>query len=148
MTELQLKGMLVSFRNNDDHFGDWPEYRLRTLPTGPYLSQLVRLNLTCNGFDVVPPAVAAATALQHLDLGEQVLLNTSSAKAKDMPFAWEAGPVQGLHVLNSLTRLQSVTFRNDLDAQSEAAMCCYQAANPTIRVVHEPEDLSWLQLSP
>ena len=50
-----------------------PERLLRTLPHGPYLSRLVLLDLSGNAFSDVPPAVAAVTALQSLDMGYRVL---------------------------------------------------------------------------
>ena len=135
LTELQLEAVLVNFRNTVDPFLNWPEYRLRTLSAvsaGPYLSHLVSLSLTRNAFKAVPPAVAAATALQHLILGEQISFKKSKYRV------WKAGPVRGLHVLNSLTCLKSVIFRHDIDAQAEAAIHRYQSANPSVRVSYEP----------
>jgi len=149
LTQLQLECMLVNFFNlnvnQDDRHGDWPECRLRTLPAGPYLSQLVRLSLTWNAFDAVPPAVAAVTALQHLDLGEQLLQNFSRDPDREDELLicnWQAGPVLGLNVLNSLTRLKSITFRNNVYAGAEAAICEYRAANANVDIIQKGFDTS------
>ena len=87
------------------------------------MSKLVRLSLRENAFSGVPPCLAAATALMLLDLAEQKLSVFDEDKAEP--------PVQGLNVLNSLTRLRFV----HLHGFSGAGVCQFRAANPNVNVI-------------
>jgi len=78
------------------------ECRLRSLPAGPYLSELVSLSLGRNAFSSVPPCLASAAALESLDLSQQNL--------QDRSCELHSAPVQGLHVLDKLTRLRRVSL--------------------------------------
>ena len=67
--------------------------RLQALPTGPYLSSLRRLSLSHNEFVRVPAVLAAATALEAIDLtGCAQLRNTDrSVAVLSKVGPWRAG---------------------------------------------------------
>ena len=124
LTELVLKGILVNFQNKRLY---WPDIHAREkflcdLPAaGPYLSRLVRLSLSQNSFTAVPPSLAAATALVELDLGWQNLLRCQTS----------VDGLQGLQVLNDLTRLRCVNMDSK---DTGAALQRLRAARPDVRV--------------
>jgi len=126
LTELVLKRILISFTDEPDRFVHRPDCCLRSLPAaGPYLSRLIRLSLVKNAFDAVPLCLAAATALEQLDLAKQ--------EPWDKYVANHMTPVQGLHVLDNLTRLRQVNligFR-----KGAAGLRRFRAAHPSVAVI-------------
>ena len=124
LTELVLERFMVSY-NYDFKSALKPSgCLLRSLPVaGPYLSGLRRLWLPKNAFNVVPPCLATATALEMLDLADQQLSADSDQQ--------QAPRVLGLHVLGSLTRLWWV----DLSGFSQFGTRRFQAAHPSINIM-------------
>jgi len=126
LTELVLKRVLVRFDNEPRGCLSKPECRLRSMPAdGPYLSQLVRLSLCKNAFSAVPSCLAAATALELLDLAKQ--------KLRDSYYEAHGAPVRDLHVLDGLARLRCVNlegFRNN-----GAGLRRFRKAHLNVRVV-------------
>ena len=122
LTALVLEGVSLP-PSNDDDWDDWPCF-LRGLPAaGPYLSKLVHLSLRKNGFSTVPPCLAAATALELLDLGKQ----KSSEYDEDC-----TEPMLGLQVLEGLTRLRSVNLEG---SDSGVDIQCFRRARPRVNVM-------------
>ena len=133
LTELVLKKILLGFSNDGRSVWNMPDCRMRSLPAaGPYLGQLVRLSLLGNAFATVPPALANATALQQLDMGEQLLRDTWASEEYHEP---AAAPVLGLHVLDNMKHLRSVNFVGFVD--SGASIRHFRAKHPTVTVVFE-----------
>ena len=102
------------------------DFFLWDLPDGPYIGNLVRLSLSGNAFDTVPPALATAAALELLDLAHQDV----PVAARD--FRRDArARVQGLLVLDGLPRLRRVILTG-FAQDDECAR--FQAAHPDIDV--------------
>ncbi len=113
----------------EDYDSDSPrpaERLLRTLPEGPYLSNLVCLSLSGNAFDAVPQALATATALELLDLAHQNVPVAAEDSGGDA-----LASVQGLHVLAVLPRLRRVILEG-FEQDDDCAR--FQAAHPHIDV--------------
>jgi len=128
LTELVLNRFHVNYsqRPHDKRIHR-AECRLRSLPAGPYLSQLVSLSLGRNAFSSVPPCLASAAALESLDLSQQNL--------QDWSCELHAAPVQGLHVLDNLTRLRFISlvgFR-----MSSVGFRRFQAGHPNATLLLE-----------
>ena len=103
LTELVLEGIRVSSVDqpesdeSDMYNGPYP---LSELPAaGPFVNKLVRLSLFNNAFSTVPPILAAATALEHLDLARQQLTLYGDERPPRL---------QGLAVLDKLPRLHGM----------------------------------------
>ncbi len=124
LTELVLQRFFV--RDCQSQFRDYgTAIPLRSLPPGgPYLSQLVCLSLAENAFSAVPPSLAAATALEVLDMGKQRLAQSNREHHGD--------PVQGLHVLLGLTRLRCVNLEGF--NQGPTIRQCFRVARPDVTV--------------
>jgi hypothetical protein len=125
LTELVLRRFQVNYDGepDDGYYPYWPSCKLCSLPgAGPYLSQLVHLSLAMNGFSAVPPSLAAASALEILDLNKQSLRAWSCDQHEP--------PVQGLHVLDTLPRLRCVNLVGF--KKSGAGIC--RAAHPTVEI--------------
>ena len=125
LTELVLDGMRVrSYRQLESDASDCCRTDTRLvsyLPaSGPYLSKLVRLGLSNNAFDCVPPCLVAATALQQLDMSGQLLPAGASAR------------LQGVHVLDQLPRLREVDIRGF--RANGAAVRRFRATNPNVKI--------------
>ena len=126
LTELVLERVLVSFSNKPDEELNRPECRLRSLPAAaPCFAQLVRLSLSRNAFRAVPPILSAATALEVLDLSKQ--------KLRDSYVEQHSAAVQGLRVLNHLTRLRCVNLEGF--KQEGPDIRRFHAAHPNVRVI-------------
>ncbi len=120
LTELVLERVLVSFSNKPDEVLNRPECRLRSLPAAaPCFAQLVHLSLSRNAFSAVPPALSKATALQVLDLAKQ--------KLRDSYVEQHSAAVQGLRVLNNLTRLRCL----NLEASRKRGLASAASTRPT-----------------
>ena len=78
-----------------------------------------------NAVDIVPPCLAFATALEQLDMARQQLRKESLSK--------HTSPVQGLHVLDELTRLRQVTLVGC--RKGGAGSRRFRAAHPSVAVV-------------
>ena len=139
LTELVMERILLTFSNGGGKFYiTRPECRLRALPTaGPYISQLARLSLVANAFSSVPPALAAATALQQLDLSEQ-LLRDAYTQVPLYNIERTPAPVQGLHVLDNLPRLHRVKLVGF--KKGGAGIRRFRAANPNVTVVLDSDE--------
>ena len=116
-----------------------PECRLRSLPAAaPWLNKLVRLSLSgtalkagfsertaeVNAFSAVPP-VLLTTALEVLDMSKQ--------KLRDSYVEQHTAAVQGLRMLDDLTRLHCVNLKGF--KQDGAGICGFRAAHPNVRVI-------------
>ncbi len=141
LTELVVTRLRLDYKPDvlvDNRVVRAPDVRLSALPAvGPYVSSLVRVSLTGNAFAVVPPVLAAATALQHLDLSHQMLRN-SKLIIEDRYLEQQPAPVQGLHVLDNLTRLESVTLLGYKKAG--AGIRRFRLANPSVSAVLDTDD--------
>ena len=146
LTGLVLKRCLVNFTNTDVPPLDRPECRLCSLPAeGPYLSKLVRLNLSKNAFREVPPTLASATALEVLNMAMQQLWNKyDDCYIPGGKLSVRLWHVQGLHVLDNLMRLRCVNLLGF--EKSGAGMRLFRKAHPTVSVVSELDDwCTWWQ---
>jgi len=103
LTELVLRRVHVSMQPGVDGLVDVAQCGLRSLPAaGPYVSKLVHLNLANNAFRSVPPCLAAATALETLNLCMQQLQPYHEIRVHV--------PVLGLHVLDNLARFRWINL--------------------------------------
>jgi len=110
ITELLLDGFKVS---TDDG-----PVLLRHLPrAGPYLSKLVRLGLPRNEFSSVPPSLAAATALELLDMSGQQISAAGCACLK---------------VLDRLPRLRGVILGSFKGTEDDIRR--FRASHPNVTV--------------
>jgi len=126
LTELVVECVMVmdcSNSESDSSDVHGQAYVMEHLPAaGPYLSNLVRLGLPRNAFfNGVPPSVAAATALEVLDLARQHWLTDELAAR-----------VQGLDVLAKLPRLRSVNLTGF--AENGAGIQQFRVARPDVRL--------------
>jgi len=119
LTELVLDGIKIDA-------DDGPVLLRQLLPAGPYLSKLVRLGLSRNAFGAVPSCLAAATALELLDLaGQQV-------DAAGCQCGKHAASLQGLQVLEKLIRLRGVILCGSRAAEDD--ICRFRASHPHVTV--------------
>ncbi len=122
LTELVLEGIQVSPSDNGEW--DYPCLLWKLPAVGPYLSRLVRLSLRQNAFSAVPPCLTAATALEVLDLGKQKLIGYNEDHGES---------VQGLHVLDALTRLRCVNLEGFDDKVLDLRR--FRMAHPSVSVI-------------
>ena len=127
LTELVLDRFLISC-SKQVHYSNKPEVRLRSFPADvAHLSQLVRISLSGNALSAVPPCLAAATALEVLDMGNNRLGHyTEESHGQQM---------QGLDVLDSLTRLRYVNFVGF--EMVPADYCHFHMAHPGAKLVSD-----------
>ena len=103
LTELVMQGMLVGFGSEPGYWNNTAKTRVCSLPAaGPFLSQLVRLDLSRNAFRGVPLSLAAATALEELSLSKQQLRKGGGGRHAASP--------QGLPALENLPRLRRINL--------------------------------------
>jgi len=125
LTELVLDSVKVTISlpgSNPPGMEDQRE--VSNLPVaGPYLSKLVSLGLPRNGFSKVPPSLAAATALELLDFGDQILYVDEYT-----------GILDGMSVLDGLPRLRGMNLTG-FEA-SDARFDKFRAAHPHISLTY------------
>jgi len=127
LTELVLHRILVSYSTPKIRY-IWsrPECRLRSLPeAGPWIDRLVRLSLYKNAFYAVPPCLVSATALKVLDMGKQQLRVHYGHS--------HSAPVQGLHLLDNLTRLRCLNLAGF--KKGGAGLRRFRAVHPDVCVM-------------
>ena len=124
LTELVMERMLVSFGSQHEYLHHGLKSRLRDLPAGPYLSRLVRLNLSGNALEAVPSSLTAATALVQLGMANQQRRGTDAGQ--------RAAPVQSLHVLEKLPRLRHIDLQGFKD--SGPGIGRFRAARPDVSI--------------
>jgi len=127
LTELVLHRILVSYSTPTIRY-IWsrPDCRLRSLPeAGPWTDRLVRLSLCKNAFYAVPPCLVSATALKELDMGKQQLRVHYGHS--------HSAPVQGLHLLDNLTRLRCLKLAGF--KKGGAGLRRFRAVHPDVCVM-------------
>jgi len=109
LTELVMQHVVVS---SSSKLGCWlhgSKSRLRSLlAAGPYLSQLICIDLSRNAFRGVPLSLAAATALQELSLSEQQPRRSGASR--------HAAAALALEVLEELPHLRRVNLQGFKDS--------------------------------
>jgi len=129
LTELVLEGIRVSSVDqpeSDESYVDNDPYPLSELPAaGSFVNKLVHLSLFNNAFSTstVPPILAAATALEHLDLARQQITLYGDERPPRL---------QGLAVLDKLPRLHGMRLTGF--KVSDASICEFRKAHPDLRV--------------
>ena len=118
------------WEEDDEDAAFWPERQLRALPDGPYIRRLVSLSLCGNRFGTVPPVLAAATALESLDLSSQRM------HYENVHYGYDSERhvhVQGLNVLGRLTRLRRVDLTGF--SKEDSSVRALQGAHPNVTVI-------------
>ena len=99
---------------------------VRSLPeAGPWTDRLVRLGHCKNALYAVPPCLVSATALKELDMGKQQLR---------VHYGYShSAPVQGLHLLDNLTRLRCLNLTGF--KKGGAGLRRFRSVHPDVCVV-------------
>ena len=139
LTELVVEHITVSPRSqpDSDRADVWSDSEmLQRLPVADtYVGQLVRLSLARNAFSSVPPILAAATAMQLLDLAHQhvyVYGDDPDDDDDDLFTNQRPARLHGLSVLNKLPCLRGVDLAG-FD-ESDAGIREFRAAHPDVRL--------------
>ena len=108
---------------------------IRELPEGPYLQQLWVLNLSGNGFQYVPPALAMAVSLQQLDMSDQGSPPFFNERDRVIDVGWMDA---GLAILANLPMLHMVNlspgFLREVDPEVVAALRQLEGVRPNLVV--------------